>query len=148
MKTLKAKDQEESRRTGRRRWWVVESPEDFTRFVRVNAAAVVDQDMMTADFTTMYTAFDQQLMVARILQALREAQQYEAGRQPEEVESPKVGPGGWRWDGTGHSMEEVEEMIRFSLSCCFTLNGGVVRRQVQGMPMGWPPAPEACNLAC
>ena len=39
-------------------------------------------------------------------------------------------------------------MLKLSLSTAFTVNGNLVRRQVKGMPMGIPHAPQLANLAC
>ena len=39
-------------------------------------------------------------------------------------------------------------MLQFTLSTAYTVNGGKVRRQVMGMPMGIPHAPQMANLAC
>ena len=39
-------------------------------------------------------------------------------------------------------------MLRLSLATAYTVNGGKVRRQCKGMPMGIPHAPQMANLAC
>ena len=39
-------------------------------------------------------------------------------------------------------------MLRISLATAYTVNGGKVRRQIKGMPMGFPHAPQMANLAC
>ena len=80
MRSLREKDSDRFLRTGNRRYWVVESPEKFARFVRVNSTVVARSPLQTADFSTVYTSFSHDVMVWRILDALREAQDFEASR--------------------------------------------------------------------
>ena len=146
MRSLRHKDTDLHQRTGLRRYWIVESPEEFARLARIHSSTL---SLVIADFTTMYTCFNQETMVTRIMDALKEAQAYEATRTPEvEGEQPLLlTTTGWsRWQGW--TLEEVEHMLRLTLSNCYTTNGGIVRQQVQGVPMGWRPAPQATNLAC
>jgi hypothetical protein len=103
--------------------------------------------MRTVDFTTMYTAFDQEVLVRNVMAAVREAQEYEAGRMPEEEGPPCLTTEGWCWED-GWTMLQVEAFLRYSISHCYTVNGSLVRRQKQGMPMGLSQAPQLANLAC
>ena len=92
MRSLKEKDLDYQERTGRRRYWVVESPEEFARLARVNASIITQHPMATADFTSMYTCFNQVTMVTRIINALEEAQAFEASRHPEGEQPPSQPP--------------------------------------------------------
>ena len=55
---------------------------------------------------------------------------------------------GWSWDGLGYTLLDLKSLITFAVQNNFTCNGGRVRRQIKGMPMGLPPAPQLANLAC
>ena len=61
----------------------MESPEEFARLARIHPTTLISNPLVTADFTTMYTCFNQETMVTRIMDALKEAQAYEATRTPE-----------------------------------------------------------------
>ena len=149
MKSLKEQDDRERESTGDRKYWVVESPEQFARIVRLNASKLANLPMKTVDFTTMYTAFDQEILVQNVIKAVREAQQYEAGRAPENEGLPRLTRAGWTWEEEeGWTVEEVETLLRYSIAHCYTVNGALVRRQKQGMPMGLSEAPQLANLAC
>ena len=45
-------------------------------------------------------------------------------------------------------MAEVRELLTFSVSTAYTVNGGKLRRQKRGIPMGLPHAPQLVTLAC
>ena len=67
------------------------------------------------------------------------------GQAPPEV---SLGLGGWSYEGDGFTKAQVEELLIYLITHNFTCNGGKVRRQIKGMPMGMPAAPQIANLAC
>ena len=74
---LKQKDQVRQRQEGIHAFWGIDSVSAFTRLVRSHADVIVQQDQYTADFCTMYTSFDFNLMISRTLQAAEEAWHYQ-----------------------------------------------------------------------
>ena len=57
-------------------------------------------------------------------------------------------PKGWSWDGDGYTRSKVAELLAFLIQHNYTYNGGHIKRQIKGMPMGVPAAPQIPNLAC
>jgi hypothetical protein len=145
--SLQALDEKRQRETGLRCYWPIKSVNEFTRYVRAHAAEVVRQGMATYDFSTMYTSFDQATIRKNVMEAFKEAQHYEASKCPTGEALPNMTDGGWVF-GDGWTFEDIDNMLHFSLSTAYTVNGGKVRRQVRGMPMGIPHAPQMANLAC
>ena len=68
----------------------------------------------------------------------------------EGYESPglKLGEEGFNRAGEGYSITEVRDLLVFLMNNNYTCNGGRVCRQIKGMPMGMPAAPQIANLAC
>ena len=60
----------------------------------------------------------------------------------------RLGSDGWTWSGEGFTMEQTQHFLTYLINNNYTLNGGKVKRQIQGMPMGMPAAPQIANLAC
>ena len=57
-------------------------------------------------------------------------------------------PGEWSYEGEGYTMSQLEELLTYLITHNYTCDGGQVRRQIQGMPMGMPSPPQIANLAC
>ena len=57
-------------------------------------------------------------------------------------------PKGWSWDGEGYTCSQVAELLAFLIQHSYTCNGGHIKRQIKGMPMGMSAAPQIANLAC
>jgi hypothetical protein len=106
----------------------------------------------TADFTTMYTAFTFDSIVSRTMESVREAWAFiRDTKTPVGIDAntnPTLTTGGWSWDGLGYTMADLKELVSTAVNNNYTCNGGKVRRQIRGMPMGLPPAPQLANLAC
>ena len=51
-------------------------------------------------------------------------------------------------EGEGYTIPQLEELLTYLITHNYTCDGGKVRRQIQGMPMGMPAAPQIANLAC
>jgi len=145
--SLQAKDEIRQQESGLCCYWPIKGVNQFTRLARVHASHIQQHGMATFDFTTMYTAFDQDVIAKNVMEAYEEAQQYEASRCPQGSDLPNMTEGGWVF-GEGFSREKIEAMLRFTLATAYTVNGGKVRRQIKGMPMGIPHAPQMANLAC
>jgi hypothetical protein len=145
--SLKAFNEIRERETGLQCYLSIKSVNEFTRLVRIHSAEVAQQGLATYDFTTMYTSFDQQFILGNIMKAYKQAQDFEASRCPTGNEPPNMTEGGWVF-GEGWSLDDVESMLRISLTTAYTVNGGKVRRQTKGMPQGMPHAPQMANLAC
>jgi len=145
--SLQTLNEQLERESGLRCYWPIKSVDQFSRYVRVHADDVVRDGMATYDFTTMYTSLDQEVILKNVMDAFQEAQQHEASRAPTGQSLPSMTVGGWVF-GEGWSLEDIQDMVRFSLETAYTVNGGLVRRQVKGIPMGIPHAPQLANLAC
>ena len=125
MRSLRHKDTDLHQRTGLRRYWIVESPEEFARLARIHSTTLTSNPLVTADFTTMYTCFNQETMVTRIMDALKEAQAYEATRTPEvEGEQPLLlTTTGWsrRLDtggGRAHAATHPQQLLHHQRRHC------------------------------
>ena len=75
---LKQKDQVSQRHDVFMLFWI-DSVSTFTRLVRSHADVIVPQDQYTADFCTLYTSFDFELMID--IQAAEEAWHYQHQQQ-------------------------------------------------------------------
>ena len=103
--------------------------------------------MATFDFSTMYTSFSQTVILDNVMLAFEEAQEEAASRSPTGSTPPGITEGGWVFGG-GWDADTLRQALWLSLSTAYTVNGGRVRRQILGMPMGIPHAPQLANLAC
>jgi hypothetical protein len=148
MQSLRDNDDIRQRDTGLRCFWVFESVGEYARFVRTHATQIASSGLQTYDFTTMYTIFDQSTLVSNVMQAIAEAQHFEASKSPPNSQPPTLTTSGWDTTGIGWSLNDLQEMISFSVSIAYTTNGGITRRQRLGVPMGLPEAPQLVNLAC
>ena len=151
-RTLKEKDEERQQVMGIKAVWGIDSVESFVRMVRTHTGEILAGGLETVDFTTMYTAFPFEAIINRTMQAAQEAWEYAAiNKVPVGVHpssDPTLTMAGWSWDGMGYSLADLKTLITFAVENNFTCNGGQVRRQIKGMPMGLPPAPQLANLAC
>ena len=55
---------------------------------------------------------------------------------------------GWSWDEEGYTRSQIRELLTFLIENNYTCNGGQIKRQIKGMPMWMPTAPQIANLAC
>jgi len=154
-KVLKEIDQQRMRVEGIRGFWGIDSVNAFTRLVRSHSDLVVAQGQYTADFCTMYTAFEFDHIILRTMVAVEEAWTYQRRQLSLQstapgatVEDLRLGVHGWSLTGVGFRMDQLSELLTFLIFNSFTYNGGSVRRQIKGMPMGIPAAPQIANLAC
>lgn len=118
--------------------------------VRTNPQAILDHGQVIADFTTMYTSFPFELIIRRVGSSVGEAFFSWQMKHPRPEGSPQVrlGMEGFNRLGEGYTICEVQDLLIFLMAHNYTCNGGRVRRQIKGMPMGMPAAPQIANLAC
>ena len=64
------------------------------------------------------------------------------------VDELVLGVAGWSYGEGGLSPCQLAEFITYLIYNNYTFNGGKVKRQIMGMPMGMPAAPQIANLAC
>ena len=145
--SLKEKDQIEQQKTGLRCFWGIDSVKEFTLLVRTNGASILRYGMETYDFATMYTSFPFSTILENTMSSIREAAAFESSKSATEERLPNLSEEGWTW-GSGLSIAQIKEQLTFLLNCSYSCNGGTVRRQISGMPMGLPPAPQLATLAC
>ena len=152
---LLEKDQLRQRQEGIRAFWGIDSVFAFTRLVRSHADLVAQQGQFTADFCNMYTSFSFSDMVSRTMHAVQEAWDFQKQLYSTRSDCAmdthwelSLGVGGWSRSGEGLTVSQISEMLHFLIHTNFTFNGGKVRRQIRGMPMGMPAAPQIANLSC
>jgi len=153
-KTLLEKDRLREVQEGIKAFWGIGSISAFARLVRTNPEAVLQHGQKTADFCTMYTAFPFDVMIGRTMESVTEAFDFERERNPPPMSDGQAPPqlhlglSEWSYEGDGFSKAQVEALLTHLVTNNFTCNGGKVRRQIKGMPMGMPAAPQIANLAC
>ena len=148
---LKEKDERRQQEEGVKAFWGIDSVEAFVRMVRSSAPDYLRGGLETVDFTTMYTSFSFDSIISRTLESAREAWEFVRNTKAPlgmDDPQPRVTQSGWAWNDLGYSMVELKELVTFAVENNFTYNGGRVRRQIRGMPMGLPPAPQLANLGC
>ena len=104
--------------------------------------------MATHDFTTIYTVLPFDTTVTSTMAAVQEAHENEGSKALPGQGEPKLSGDGWTWDGEGRSLARFEEMLRFLPTAAYTMNGGLVRCQIKGIPMGSACAPQLATLSC
>ena len=145
------KDEDRQLKESRKCWWGIDSMKAFAQLMRTHAREFQAHGIVTADFTTMYTAFPHDLVLHRIRDSLAEAWQWVSENHSplqcdeQELHLSKVG---WTWEGAGYTLDEVMHLVEFSLRNNFTLNGGKLRLQKRGFPQGLEWAPLGADLAC
>ena len=152
-RALRDKDERRQATEGVKAFWGIDSVGSFTQMVRTHKQEIVTHGMVCADFDTMYTAFRFGDIISRTMESFDEALAWQASQDPPPHDAPtphclRIHPSGWSWMGAGYDRPLFQELFTYSLTNNYTYNGGILRRQVQGMPMGWPPAPQVANLSC
>ena len=123
MHTLKRKDEEGRRQGVPKKCWFIESVEEVAQPLRFDAHEVAKhkKTATTVDFVTMYPSFDQNLLKARLKDAMGEAWAWER-RRCERGEVLRMRADGWvrlteeeaRKPSIGiWSQEEVCELVMF-----------------------------------
>jgi hypothetical protein len=165
--TLRNKDDDLIRRTGVRRYFVVQSYDETAEFVArwsksidTTAAKTTGSRLLyTGDFATMYTAIPHADLFIKLKQAVKEAWTWEADRNGHTLTSLRIV---WTEHGVEWSPFEIKDkhsekqqtlssskvlaMLDFLLKNIFLVNGTHVFRQRVGIPMGTNCAPNLANL--
>eukprot|EP00906_Rhabdomonas_costata_P014230 RCo020483 len=104
----------------------------------------------------MYTSFPFRSMIDRTIEAVDEAWDFVTQRDSgisgmTEDGAPlelTLGPKGWSKMGKGYTRAQVAELLTYLIEHNYVNVGGRVLRQIKGMPMGMPAAPQVASLAC
>ena len=158
-KALRKKDLEGRAQGKPARYWIVEDIDEFVQDFRANAAALAKVPWATVDFTTMYEALEHDALLQGCMAAATEAWDYEQacmarqlGKRPEEVQLA-LSTAGWAkmipemeadtkvW----FTPQRLRETLAFMLDNLYINNGGIVRKQVKGVPMGLNCAAQMAN---
>ena len=120
--------------------------------VRAHSDVVLANGQETVDFCTMYTSFPFRSMIDRTICAIDEAWDFVTQKDNGMAEDGAplaytLGPKGWSKMGEGYSKARVAELLTYLIEHNYVLSGGRVLRQIKGMPMGMPAAPQIANLA-
>ena len=153
MDTLREREEQFYKQTGVRKWWTVESIEEVALSIKDAEHKLIGRKMRTADFTTMYTKLPHQRLLATVQTAWNRAVEFIA-------EGTDATKWGLRQDVEGNygfgALEECEadsltcetymELMKFLITENHIWNGGELRKQVVGIPMGSPVSPHLANL--
>ena len=127
---------------------------------RVAASELSKVPWATWDFTTMYESLEHQRLLDGCSEACLEAWAFQGekvaqrlGLLPSEVDL-RLGRNGWLAateaaklpEVTWFSQTTLRETLHTILNNLFVFNGGVLKRQVRGIPMGLGCAPQLSNL--
>ena len=146
-KTLQDIDQVRISQGGPQCYWSIDSVDQFTKRLRAEAAFVVQHPQRTVDFTTMYTELEHKRILTNVEQALAEAWEYHTSSSAHGMGVPLLSAAGWSWD-VGWSKGEVMSALAFLVHNAYVINGGNLQRQIKGLAMGLPPAPQIATLTC
>ena len=118
--------------------------------------------MKVVDFKEMYTNIPHTLLCDRVKSAVDEAVQWEAqkqhGRACALVNFSRE-DGKLCWSGESPSsaeqlgamrvsLNDLHNLLSWTLRNCFVANGAILRRQIKGIPMGISPSPQLANIFC
>jgi ubiquitin C-terminal hydrolase len=145
MDTLREISDVRFRDLGIKTCWFVESLEEVAMKLRRLAPCVVRQEMRTVDFVNMYTMLPHARLLENVQAAVQEAWSFQESKIGAKA---RLGTEGWNAGGDLFDISEVMQILQFLVENSFVSNGGVVRRQVQGIPMGLAVSPQLANLYC
>lgn len=167
LRTMREKDDYNLRLTGIRRYFVVNGYEEVVAFIhnwpRVTAlhrpAPMVARRLYTGDFSTLYTTIPHDDLTARLGRVCDEAWEWACSHRFHcSADEVQIEWTRWecQWVQTTAAECHTDRMHRFKrggvkallgflISNTFLVNGGVVRRQRLGIPMGTNNAPAVAN---
>jgi hypothetical protein len=160
MRTLRAKDNDNIRKTGIRRYFTVESFEEVTQFLGKWRRVGRCRKMYTGDFSTMYTTIPHADLARAVRAACNEAFAWQAQQQRVPAQEMRLN---WTKDGVDwhtskragsthahdrHSfdVEGIVVLVEFLVANTYLVNGNTIKRQKLGIPMGTNCAPVLANL--
>ena len=163
MRTLRSKDNEHIRRTGIRRFFVVERFEEISMFLNRWRRVGDARSIRSGDFATMYTTIPHATLVDAITTSTDEAVAWAAHEHDIDLDRLRIewavdaGRVGTRWvRGSGvagrisdntctFTAADIVKHVAFLVANTFVVNGAVIRRQRVGLPMGTNCAPVLAN---
>jgi hypothetical protein len=159
---LRAKDVERRSQGHHPRYWVVQDIDEFVCEFRASATAMAKVPWATVDFTTMYEALEHDTLIDGCMQAATEAwdraELSAAAAQGLATSQTQLclGPSGWidasKCKDSPKALwltrDTMKKTLTFMLSHLFVNNGGTLRRQVRGVPMGLECSPQLANVFC
>jgi hypothetical protein len=168
LRALRARDDDHIGRTGVRRFFVVNGYEDVADFLArwqrsPDTAFHHTRHLHTGDFSTMYTTIPHDDLIRCLKLALKEAWTWGAELTKVDVKEVAIqcGGGDVKWVRTRalcaangyHSksshrlnLDGLISLVSFLVSNTYLVNGGQLRRQAVGIPMGTNCAPPIANL--
>ena len=166
--SLRSKDNHNLLLTGIRRFFVVKSYEEVASFLHKWPRTVNrgQHRLYTGDFSTMYTTIPHDDLYDRICDSLREAWTWEMKNvgcddinqlqllihSDKSHTWHKVSARGEHLFVTAtrgaldFSFKAIQSLLHFMIVNTYVMNGGVIKRQTVGMPMGTNCAPNLANL--
>lgn len=169
LRSLREKDDSGLCETGIRRYFVVNGYEEVVSFLhgwprvsvlrRSRPSSSVDRRLFTGDFSTMYTTIPHTDLKQRLGQVCSEAWEWVASHRFHcSADELRITWTRWdcQWERTSvaesHTAQlhqfkrtSVKSLLSFLIDNTFLLNGGVIRRQRLGIPMGTNNAPAEAN---
>jgi hypothetical protein len=158
-KVLRLKDLESRAQGKPARYWIIEDSDEFVQEFRANAADLAKVPWATYDFTTMHEALEHPALLEGCLAAANEAWEWATagvakkdGLRPEQVHLALSARG---WAKKIPEMEQdttlwldpqgLKGVLSVLLDNLYICNGGVIRKQVKGVPMGLNCAGQMAN---
>ena len=162
LETLRQQDDKRIKRTGIRRFFVVNGYEEVALFLHSWKFHSHANSLKTGDFSTMYTSLPLKKLKYNIRFALTEAWLYVAedlGCDWSEIRLVWKPGSQCVWSRSRSSTkpihkksmhsfngEDLDRLIGWLIDNTYVVNGSVCRRQTVGLPMGTNCAPALCNL--
>ena len=165
MRSLREKDDQLIRTTSIRRYFVVERFEEVSQFLGRWRRTGETRSIQSGDFATMYTTIPHPMLFEAIEKVTREAFKYESEERGVSFDQLRIewtkvnGHVTTRWTrggGSGRagkqkqrhtfSCDDINKWVKFLVSNTYIVNGGVVRQQILGVPIGTNCAPSLANL--
>ena len=151
MAQLERKDIQQFRPKGIRRYWIVTSVDAVAKHVKVHQKELAQEQVLTEDFTTMYTNLPPDKILAGVRQAVKEAFDFF---------DPKA-TFNLKWSRDGKAEVVIEDKGAFCQDHVSTwiqqvVDGTFIKQtplsptlhQVVGVPMGGKCSSELANLYC
>jgi len=138
---LRKKDHALFLRTGIRRYWIIQSAEEFFWEFKQHVPEYKGMQPRTIDFTSMYTNLTHESIYTNVARAVSEAFAYQ--------EESHAGNTGVRLKGKHDLLSEaaILELLHFVVgNTYFSNSADRVIQQTVGLPMGTNAAPEIANL--
>ncbi len=161
LRALKEKDAAILKKTGVKRFFIVESVDDVAVHLKTHYTKLRGKKPDTFDFTEMYTKLPQEAIITSTMKAVDEALAFmtaKRGWKDIRVARPKrqsgkktfafVQDGDDDDDAIEYDREQIQDLITFIVQNSFVTNGNDCYHQQAGIPMGGNASPDLANLYC